>query len=144
MKVDYVENLLHKLDMNKSTGYDQIPPNIFTLCSKEISKTLTELVNNAFKQNIFPDDMKRAEVSPIFKKKDDMIISNYRPVSIVSIFSKVFETIVVEELRAYFENIFNNLLCAYRKKYGCEHVLVKLIDSWKYALYNDKYESIWS
>ncbi len=45
-----------------------------------------------------------------------MIKNNYRPVSILSgFFSKVFETIVAEQLRAYFENIFNNLLCAYRK-----------------------------
>ncbi len=73
------------------------------------------LVNNAFKQNIFPDDMKRAKVTPIFKKKDDLIKNNYRPVSILSVISNVFETIVAEQLRAYFENIFNNLLCAYRK-----------------------------
>ncbi len=40
---------------------------------------------------------------------------------------------------AYFENIFNNVLCAYRKKYECKHVLIKLSDSWKYALDNDKF-----
>ncbi len=61
--------------------------------------------------------MKREEVSPNFKNKYDMIKNNYRPVSILSLFSKVFETIVAEQFRAYFENIFNNLLCAYRKKY---------------------------
>ncbi len=139
MKVEYVENLLHKLDMNKATGYDQISPKIVKLCSKELFKTLTELVNNAFKQNLFPNDIKRADVSPSFKKKDDMIKNNYRPVSIISVFSNVFETIVAEKMRVYFENIFNNLLCAYRKKYGFEHVLVKVIDSWQYALENDKF-----
>ncbi len=56
--------------------------------------------------------MKSAEVSPIFKKKNDMIKNNYTTVCILS----VFETIVAEQLRAYFEKIFNNLLCAYRKK----------------------------
>ncbi len=80
------------------------------LCSKELSQTLTELINNAFKQNLFPDEMKRAEVTPIFKKKDDMIKNNYTLVCILSVFSNVFETIVSEQLRAYFENIFNNLL----------------------------------
>ncbi len=52
MKVEHVENLLHKLDMNKATCFDQIPP------------------------KIFPDDIKRAEVIPIFKKKDDMNKTN--------------------------------------------------------------------
>ncbi len=60
--------------------------------------------------------MKRAEANPIFKKKDDMIKNNYRPVSMLSVFLKVFETKVAEQLRAYFENIFNYLLCVYRKK----------------------------
>ncbi len=69
VKVEHVENLLHKFDMIKATGYDQIPPKMVKLYSKELSETLTELVNNAFKQNIFPDDMSRAEVIPIFKKK---------------------------------------------------------------------------
>ncbi len=90
MKVEYVENLIHKLDMNKATGCDQIPPKMVKLCSKELSKTLTELVNNAFKQNIFPDKMKRTDISPIFRKQDDMIKNNYRPVNIQSVFFKRF------------------------------------------------------
>ncbi len=90
MKVEHVENLLHKLDMYKATGYDQILPQMVKLCSNELSQTLTELVNNAFKQNIFLDDMKRAEVTPIFKKKDDMIKTNYRLVSILSVFFQRF------------------------------------------------------
>ncbi len=39
----------------------------------------------------------------------------------------------------YFKSIFNEKLCAYRKKYGIEHVLIKLIDSWKFALDENKY-----
>ncbi len=86
MKVEHVENLLQKLDMNKATNYDQIPPKMVKLCSNKLSKTLTELVNNAFKQNMLPGDMKRAEVTPIFKKKDDIFKINYRRVSILSVF----------------------------------------------------------
>ncbi len=39
----------------------------------------------------------------------------------------------------YFKSIFNEMLCAYRKKYGTEHALIKLIDSWKFALDENKY-----
>ncbi len=88
VKEEHIKNLLHKLDMNKATGYYQITPKIVKLCSKQLSKTLTELVNNPFKQNIVSDDMTRAEVTPIFMKKYDMIKNNYRPVSILSFFSK--------------------------------------------------------
>ncbi len=61
--------------------------------------------------------MKKAEISPVFKKnyfnKD-----NYRPISIMVVFSKVFETIIAEQLMEYFTSIFDSMLCAYRKKYG--------------------------
>ncbi len=63
-----------------------------------------------------------------------MIKDNYRPISILAVFSKVFQTIIAEQLMEYFKSIFNQMLCAYRKKYGTEHVLIKLIDSWKFAL----------
>ncbi len=68
-----------------------------------------------------------------------MIKDNYRPISLLEIFSKVFKTIVAEQLMEYFNDIFDPMLCTYRKKYGTEHVLIKLIDSWKYALDNDNF-----
>jgi exonuclease III len=131
---DYVQTLLSKLNVQKATGYDNIPPKMVKICAKELSVTLTELINDAFKCNRFPSDMKKAEISPIFKKKDDMLKDNYRPISILSVFSKVFETVVADQLMEYYRTIFDDMLCAYRKKYGTEHVLIKLIDSWKKAL----------
>ncbi len=78
--------------------------------------------------------MEKAEISPIFKKKNNMIKD--RPISLLEIFSKVFDTIVPEQLMDFFKDIFDPMLCAYRKKYGTELVLIKLINSWKYALDN--------
>ncbi len=51
----------------------------------------------------------------------------------------MFESIIAEQLIEHFKDIFNDMLCAYRKKYGCEHVLVKLINLWKYALDEDNF-----
>ncbi len=86
--------------------------------------------------------MKKAEISPIFKKKDDMIKDNYRPISILATFSKLFETITAEQLMEYFKSIFNEMLCAYRNKYGTEHIFIKLIDPWKLILDENKYAGI--
>ncbi len=68
-----------------------------------------------------------------------MVKDNYRPISILFIFSKIFETIVADQLMQYFKYIFNDMLCVYRKKYGTKHVLIKLIDSWKCALDENKF-----
>ncbi len=136
---NYVHKIINKLNENKATGFDNVPPKVVKMCADELSVTITELINSAFANNLFPDDMKKAELCPLFKKKDDMMKTNYRPVSILSVFSKVFEVIIAEQLMDFFSNIFNDMLCAYRKKYGCEHVLLKVIDSWKNALDSNKF-----
>ncbi len=64
------------------------------------------------------------------------------PISILAVVSKVFETITAEQLMEYFESIFNEMLCSYRRKYGTEYVFIKLIDSWKFALDENKYAGI--
>ncbi len=68
-----------------------------------------------------------------------MLKENYRPVSVLDVYTKIVEIIIVEQLVEYFKNIFHEMLCAYRKKYGCQHVIVKLVDSWKFALDNDMF-----
>ncbi len=119
-----------------------MPPKMVKICAEELSETLAELVNQAFTNNRFPEDMKKAEIYPIFKKKDDMIKDNYRSISILVVFSKVFETIIAEQLMEYLKSIFNELLCADRKKYGTEHVLTKLIDPWTFVRDENKYVGI--
>ncbi len=115
--------MLKRTKINKATGYDHIPPKMVKMCSNELSVTLMELLSYAFKQKRFPDEMKNAEITTIFKKKDDMNKEIYRTISILALFSKVFESIIAEQLMEHFKDIFNDMLCAYRKKYGCEHVL---------------------
>ncbi len=58
-----------------------------------------------------------------------MIKNNYRHISILALYSKVFETIIAEQLIEYFKSIFNEKVCAFRKKYSTEHILIKIIDS---------------
>ena len=86
-----------------------------------------------------PHDMKKAELTPLYKKSCDMDKNNYRPVSILSTFDKVFEAIIADQINEYFKAIFHNMLCAYRKSYGCDHILIKIVDQWKWALDNDEF-----
>ncbi len=63
--IDYVYKLLCKLNIHKAMAYDNVPPKMVKICAVELSVTLTEFVNYAFKKSRFPDDMKRAEIFPI-------------------------------------------------------------------------------
>ncbi len=58
----------------------------------------------------FPDEMKNAEIAPIFKKKYDTDKENYRPIRILAVFSKEFESFIVEQLIKHFKKIFNDML----------------------------------
>ncbi len=139
VSVDYIHKILSKIKANKATGFDNIPPKIMKICADEMAVPMTDIINTAIENNIFPDDMKFADLCPTFKKKNDMIKDNYRPVSVLPVASKVFEIVISDQLIEYFNEIFNVLLCAYRKKYGCQHVLVKVLDSWKKALDNNEF-----
>ena len=67
-----------------------------------------------------------------------MVKDNYRPVSILTVFDKVFESIIADQMTAYFNSKFNKMLCAYRKHYGSNHVLTSLMENWKKALDRNK------
>lgn len=85
-------------------------------------------------QNVFPDDMKYAEVSPIFKKNDKLSKTNFRPVSILTGISKIYESLLNEQLTSYFCNIFHSMLSAFRKGYSCQSTLLRFIEDAKKAI----------
>ena len=60
-------------------------------CVHDYITPLTYLVNSSIKQGIFPSELKIAKVFPIFKAGDKQVIANYRPISILNFFSKIFE-----------------------------------------------------
>ncbi len=70
---NYVHKIMSKLNKNKATGFDNVPPKVVKMCTDELSVTVTELISSVFANNLFPDDMIKAELCPLFKKKDDTI-----------------------------------------------------------------------
>ena len=139
VKRKHVRQTLMKINPYKATGCDQLPGKTVKTCADELTNTICSIVNDSIRTNVVPDDMKKAEVSPVYKKKSDLQKDNYRPVSVLNTIAKVYETLLADQLYAYFDQIFCRMLSAYRKKYGCEHVVVKLVDSWKKAIDNDQY-----
>ena len=75
--------------------------------------------------------MKFAEISPGHKKDDNLIRGNHRPVSVLPILSKVYETVMNDQLFGYFLDKFHEFLSAFRKRYSCQSLLLKAVDDWK-------------
>ena len=68
----------------------------------------------------FPDNMKLADITPIFKKKDPLKKENQRPVSILSTISKIFEKLMQKQLLGYMEIFLSPYLCGYRKNVNAQ------------------------
>ena len=100
---------------------------------------ICHLVNQSISSGIFPDRLKEAQVIPLFKKEDPLNKKNYRPVSILPMISKVYEKVLSTQLSDYFDNIFHNFLCAFRKGHGCQTTLLRLLEDWKQALDKNHY-----
>ena len=75
--------------------------------------------------------MKRGELSPVYKKSDNLIKNNFRPVSVLTTISKVYESVMNDQMYDFFNLIFESLLAAFRKGYSCQSLLVKFIDDIK-------------
>ena len=72
------------------------------------------LKDNCLKDSLFPNELKLADVSPVFKKDDDLNKENYRPVSILSHMSKVFERIFYKQIDHFMTSKFSPFLCGFR------------------------------
>ena len=72
------------------------------LSQKSILKPLKLILENCLRNRLFPDQWKKANVVPIHKKGDKQLIENYRPVSLLPIFGKVFERLVFNSMFNYY------------------------------------------
>ena len=89
-----VEILLKKLDIKKSPGHDSIPTRLLKKLANEIAPSLAHIFNLSFQSGEIPQDWRDATITPIHKKGPKTSPTNYRPISLLSITSKVQERIV--------------------------------------------------
>ena len=86
--------VIKQLNCNKSCGLDGIEAKLVQLAAEAIAPALCLLFNACFEKGFFPTCLKEAIVAPVFKSGDRQKLTNYRPVSILSCFSKILEKIV--------------------------------------------------
>jgi len=103
LTTDDVKDTLTTLDINKAVGPDLIHSKILKEAAIVICEPLSKMFNLSLKRKNFPSVWKRAKFSPVFKKEAPSHVGNYRPISLLSIISKVME-------RCIFKYLHNHLL----------------------------------
>ena len=98
-----VFSIVRKINSSKAYGQDMIPPSLVKDAISEICEPLTQLINLSLTTSIFPSIEKFARVKPLFKSGNHSIMSNYRPISILPVFSKILESVVHNQLSEYLE-----------------------------------------
>ena len=81
---------------------------------------------------------KVACITPAFKKEDRLDQTNYMPISVLNVFSKVFEHFILDQSTTYFKSMLSEFRSAYRKQYSCQHVLLRMIETWRKYLNENK------
>ena len=89
-----MRKFIMNIDGSKATAVGDIPTDMLKQTIDIHLPIITQIMNMSTDNNCYPDDLKFAEVSPVFKKKDDLDKENYRPVSVLSHVSKVFKRIM--------------------------------------------------
>ena len=123
------------LNPHKSSGPDNISTKLIQDSISEIIEPLIHIYNLSLSTGIVPEKLKMAKVIPIFKKGDESVISNYRPISLLSVFDKMLEKVMYTRLESYFNkhNILYDYQFGFRNKYSTNLALIDLLDK----LYSD-------
>ena len=131
-----VSKLISNLKNKKSSGFDEISAKFLKLCSPYISTPLANIINVSISKGVYPDLLKTARVTPIYKKGIKSDPGNYRPISVLSQVNKVFEKILHKRLYKFltkFEILYKYQF-GFREGHSTTQALVEIIDRLKIAI----------
>ena len=115
------------LNLKKSsTTYGSIPSTILKQCVNAYLPHLTNSINYSIQHSSFPQELKLSEIIPMCKKLNPLQKENYRPVSLLSQVSKVFERIIHKQITNYMTDKLAHSITGFRKSHGTQNSLVAM------------------
>ena len=110
-------------------GPDNISPYFIKVAAAIVSKPLSEFVNYSFAFGRFPDTLKHAKVVPVFKSGNKHVVTNYRPISLLSSFSKIFEKLLYQRLDTFIRkhSIISPFQYGFQAGHSTKHAVTNVI-----------------
>ena len=138
---DEISKIISSLNSSKSTGPNSVLTKILKLLKVKIPKHITDIFNLSITAGIFPNSLKSAKVIPIHKKPLKLVLSNYRPISLLCNLDKIIEKLMYNQIIQFLEN--NKLIYykqfGFRKNFSTAHAFNTLIKNVQSALENNKF-----
>ena len=100
-----ISELFSKIDSSKSCGPNSVPSNLLKEHAKAFFSPVKDMINSSFLEGAFPDTLKIMQVCTVFKKGERDLRENYRPISLLSNLSKLFERAMHSRLYGFFDNV---------------------------------------
>jgi hypothetical protein len=132
---------LSKIKPNKAAGPDDLKPKLIKICKMELIQPLTLLYNKSIADAKFPSELKLAKVIALHKKSSVFLPQNYRPISLLNCFSKIFESLVYRQMIKFIEKhkiIYINQY-GFRILHSSTLALIDIVDKIKNALDKNEY-----
>ena len=132
--VSYEEILkeIKNLDTGKACQDTDIPTKILKLNADIFADFVFQIINHSITTSSdFSIKLKNANISPIHKKDSRNIVSNYRPVSILSNISKIYERCLFKQISEFFEEKLSRYQCGFRKGFSAQQCLIVMIENWR-------------
>ena len=138
---DEILKIMYSFKNGKSCGWDDISPDIVKYVRYVITKPLAYVFNLSLQMGIVPSQLKVSKIIPIFKKGDKHTIGNYRPISLLSCFSKIMERLVYDRIYNFVSkhHILHDNQFGFRTHYSTDHALISVHDIIVNALYSKQF-----
>ena len=133
-----VSEIIKDFNLNKSSD---IPVRVLKSSSHIISPYLSTFFNHFIDNSLFPRILKLGQVTPIFKKGNSQLLENYRPISLLPVFGKIFEKIIYKRLSNYLiaKNILHENQFGFRKFHSTSHAINHSVNIITEGLENKKH-----
>ena len=138
--IDFNENemlkIIRALNIHKAHGHDDISIRMIQICDRTLIKPLIILFQNSVKYSYYPDIWKRSNIILVHKKSDKQLVKNYRPISLLPIFGKIFEKIIFTKIYNFLleERLLNPNQSGFRPSDSCVNQLLAIHEIFE-ALY---------
>ena len=124
-----VWDLLRDLCNKNSCGHDNLSNAFIKKIAPGLVSPLTIIINKSLNEQIVPNSMKLAKISPLYKSGVKNLVTNYRPISLLPVFSKLLERVVHDQSANFFDenNVIDDHQFGFRKRHSCSDCVLKFV-----------------